>query len=28
MEALNSPSHVRRVMERYHRRWSVNRVLH
>jgi hypothetical protein len=28
MEALNYPSHVRRVMERYHRRWSVNRVLH
>jgi hypothetical protein len=28
MEALNYPPHVRRVMENYHRRWTVNRVLH
>jgi hypothetical protein len=28
MQALNYPAHVRRVMEKYHRRWTVNRVLH
>ena len=28
MEALNYPEHVRKVMEQYHRRWTVNRALH
>lgn len=28
MEALDYPSHVRKVMERYHRQWTVNRALH
>lgn len=28
MEALDYPPQVRRVMEKYHRRWSLNRVLH
>jgi hypothetical protein len=28
MQALNYPAQVRRVMEKYHRRWTVNRVLH
>jgi hypothetical protein len=28
MEALDYPSHVRRVMEKYHRQWTVNRSLH
>jgi hypothetical protein len=28
MDALNYPEHVRRVMEKYHRQWTVNRALH
>ena len=28
MDALDYPAHVRKVMEQYHRRWSVNRSLH
>lgn len=28
MEALDYPEPVRRVMEKYHRRWTVNRALH
>jgi hypothetical protein len=28
MEALNYPAHVRQVMEKYHRQWSVTRTLH
>jgi hypothetical protein len=28
MDALNYPPHVRKVMERYHREWPVNRSLH
>jgi hypothetical protein len=28
MEALDYPAQVRRVMEKYHRRWTVNRALH
>ena len=28
MEALNYPAHVRQVMEKYHRQWSLNRTLH
>jgi hypothetical protein len=28
MEALDYPAHVRAVMEKYHRRWNVNRSLH
>lgn len=28
MEALNYPSHVRKVMEKYHREWPINRSLH
>jgi hypothetical protein len=28
MEALNYPAHVRRVMEKYHRQWTVNHTLH
>ena len=28
MEALDYPAHVRRVMEKYHRRWVVNPALH
>lgn len=28
MEALNYPPHVRKVMEKYHREWPVNRSLH
>jgi hypothetical protein len=28
MEALNYPAHVRRVMEKYHRRWTINPTLH
>jgi hypothetical protein len=28
MEAQNYPEPVRKVMARYHRRWTVNRALH
>jgi hypothetical protein len=28
MEALDYPDPVRRVMEKYHRRWTINRTLH
>jgi len=28
MEALNYPEPVRRVMEKYHRQWTLNRALH
>ena len=28
MDALDYPAHVRKVMEKYHRQWPVNRVLH
>jgi len=28
MEALNYPEPVRKVMEKYHRQWTVNRALH
>jgi len=28
MDALNYPKHVRKVMEKYHRQWTVNRALH
>jgi hypothetical protein len=28
MEALNYPDHVRQVMEKYHRQWTINRTLH
>jgi hypothetical protein len=28
MEALNYPAHVRQVMEKYHRQWTINRTLH
>ena len=28
MDALNYPSHVREVMEKYHRQWTLNRSLH
>ena len=28
MDALDYPSHVRKVMEKYHREWPVNRSLH
>ncbi len=28
MDLLNYPSHVREVMDRYYRKWSVNRFLH
>jgi hypothetical protein len=28
MELLNYPSHVREVMDRYYKKWSVNRSLH
>jgi len=28
MEALNYPTHVRLVMEKYHRQWAINRTLH
>ena len=28
MEALDYPTHVRKVMEKYHREWPVNRSLH
>jgi hypothetical protein len=28
MEALNYPPQVRKVMEKYHRQWTVNRSLH
>jgi hypothetical protein len=28
MDALNYPAHVREVMERFYRQWSVNRSLH
>jgi len=28
MDALDYPAHVRAVMEKYHRRWTVNRSLH
>jgi hypothetical protein len=28
MDALNYPEHVRKVMEKYHRQWTVNRALH
>jgi len=28
MDALNYPEPVRRVMEKYHRQWTVNRALH
>ena len=28
MEALNYPAHVRQVMEKYHRQWTLTRTLH
>jgi hypothetical protein len=28
MEALNYPAHVRQVMEKYHRQWTISRTLH
>jgi hypothetical protein len=28
MDALNYPAPVRKVMEKYHRRWTINRMLH
>jgi hypothetical protein len=28
MDALNYPAHVREVMEKYHRQWTLNRSLH
>ena len=28
MDALNYPAHVREVMEKYHRQWTINRSLH
>jgi hypothetical protein len=28
MDALNYPPHVRKVMEKYHRQWTLNRSLH
>jgi hypothetical protein len=28
MDALDYPAQVRAVMEKYHRRWNVNRALH
>jgi len=28
MEALDYPGHVREVMEKYHRKWNVDRSLH
>jgi hypothetical protein len=28
MDALDYPPHVRKVMEKYHREWPVNRSLH
>ena len=28
MDALNYPDHVREVMEKYHRKWNVDRSLH
>jgi len=28
MEALDYPPHVRKIMEKYHREWPVNRSLH
>ena len=28
MDALDYPDHVRRLMQKYHRQWSVNRSLH
>lgn len=28
MEALDYPDHVRKVMEKYHRKWNVDRSLH
>jgi len=28
MEALNYPPHVRKVMEKYHRQWTLGRTLH
>jgi hypothetical protein len=28
MDALNYPAPVRKVMEKYHRQWTVNRALH
>ncbi|MGB7934301.1 MAG: hypothetical protein WCH04_19170 [Gammaproteobacteria bacterium] len=28
MEALNYPAHVRRVMAKYHRQWTITRTLH
>jgi hypothetical protein len=28
MDALNYPEHVRKLMEKYHRQWTVNRALH
>jgi hypothetical protein len=28
MEALNYPAHVRQVMEKYHRQWTITRTLH
>ncbi|MGB5305735.1 MAG: hypothetical protein WBN51_11750 [Gammaproteobacteria bacterium] len=28
MDALDYPAHVRKVMEKYHRQWTVNRALH
>jgi hypothetical protein len=28
MDALNYPAHVRQVMEKYHRQWTITRTLH
>jgi hypothetical protein len=28
MDALDYPAHVRKVMEKYHRQWAINRTLH
>jgi hypothetical protein len=28
MDALDYPAQVRKVMEKYHRQWKVNRALH
>jgi len=28
MNALDFPDHVRKVMEKYHRKWNIDRSLH
>ena len=28
MDALNYPAHVREVMQKYHRQWTLDRALH